>query len=266
MKNILVPIGISPNAHETLQYAVDFASEFVSQVYVMDVFSVLARAEGLTNVSKKIAESSKERLVEVIKKVDSKKVDIKIASYNGGLIDGLKEIDKELGIDLIVIAPKSNDIREELYLGNTTGKIVKRTNIPTLIVPKGTIFKPYKTILTAFKSGVLKKKRILNPLISIQDKFMAKVNLLLVKTPGYSDDDLKVNPALMDISSQLTITENATTYLGVLEHFQAQRPDLLCVFRRKRGFFKVLWEKNTIPKAEFFAPIPVLMLCMMKKD
>ena len=69
----------------------------------------------------------------------------------------------------------------------------------------------------------------------------------------------------MDISEQLTLTENATTYQGVLEHFQSQHPDLLCVFRRKRGFFKKLWEKNTILKSEFFVKIPVLML-RVKKD
>jgi len=34
MNNILVPIGTSPNAHETLQYAVDFAAQFSSSVYV----------------------------------------------------------------------------------------------------------------------------------------------------------------------------------------------------------------------------------------
>jgi hypothetical protein len=89
--------------------------------------------------------------------------------------------------------------------------------------------------------------------------------LLFVKTPGYTDDDLKINTALMDISTQLTLTQNSTTYLGVLEHFQSQHPDLLCVFRRKRGFFKKLWEKNTISKSEFYAVIPVLVLSV-KKD
>ena len=86
-----------------------------------------------------------------------------------------------------------------------------------------------------------------------------------MKTPGYSDEDLKIDTALMDISSQLTLTENATTYQGVLEHFQSHHPDLLCVFRRKRGFFKNLWEKNTILKSEFYAKIPVLVLSV-KKD
>ena len=132
----------------------------------------------------KVAKSSKEHVREVIEKVDSKSVKIKIATYNGDIIDGLKDIDKELGIDLIIMAPRSNDIQEELYLGYTSGRIIKRTNIPTLIVPKGTSLKPLKIILTAFKSGVLKRKRILDPLTAIKQKSDAKVNLLLVKTPG----------------------------------------------------------------------------------
>lgn len=264
MKNILVPIGTS-NTGETLQYAVDFASEFSAQVFVMDVFNVSAKAGSLANISEKVAKSSKERLKVVIDKVDLKGATIKIATYNGDIADGLKEIDKELGVDLIILAPRSNAIKEELYLGNTTGKIIKKTDIPALIVPKGTIFKPFNTALTAFKSGILKKKRILDPLLSIQKMYSTSVNLLLVKTPGYTKDDLKINPALMDISEQLTLTENATTYQGVLEHFQSHQPDLLCVFRRKRGFFKKLWEKSTVLKSEFFVKIPVLIL-RVKKD
>lgn len=265
MNNILVPIGTSPDSYLTLQYAIDFASHFGAKVYVMDVFSVISTAGSLASVEKKVAESSKEHLKEVIGKVDTKNIDIKIATYNGDIIDGLTDIDKELGIDLIIIAPRSNDIQEELYLGNTSGRIIKKTDIPTLIVPKGTEFKPIKTVLTAFGSGILKRSRVLDPLISIKNKFKAKINLLLVKRPGYSEEDLKINTALMDICSRLTISENATTYLGVMEHYQKEHPDMLCVFRRKRGFFKKLWEKNTVPKTEFYVPIPVLVLSV-KKD
>jgi nucleotide-binding universal stress UspA family protein len=260
MKNILVPIGTSPNAHETLQYAVDFASQFASRVYVMEVFNVAGQAGSLINITATVERKGKERLKEVIGKVDAKGVDIKIATYNGDLIDGLKEIDQEIGIDLLVIAPRSNEIKEELYLGHTSGRMIKRTDIPTMIVPKGTKFKPYKVILTGFKSGVLKRKRILNPLMEIKNKFASDIRLLLVKTPGYSDKDLQVNTALMDMSSQLTLAEHATTYLGILEHIQLVNPDLLCVFRRKRGVFTNLWEKNTIFKSEFSAKIPVLVL------
>ncbi|MGI9545943.1 MAG: universal stress protein [Flavobacteriaceae bacterium] len=260
MKNILVPIGSSPNSHETLQYAIDFAIEFSSRVYAMEVFSTKAKAESLTNISEKIELSSRQRLKEVIDKVDVKSVEVKIATYDGDLIDGLKEIDQELGIDLIIIGPRCNDPHEELYLGHTSGRIIKQTEIPTLIVPRGTTFKPFKNILTAFRSGILQKEDILNPLVAVKDKFAAKVNLLFVKTPGYTEEDLVINPSMKAISSGLVVTEHAKTYLGVLEQFQSHHPDLLCVFRRKRGFFKSLWEKNTIPKSEFSSKVPLLVL------
>lgn len=83
----------------------------------------------------------------MINQIDSKNVDIKIATFNGELADGIKEIDKELGIDMIILAPRSNDIQEGLYLGNTSGKIIKRTDIPALIVPKGTQYNPIKVSL-----------------------------------------------------------------------------------------------------------------------
>ncbi|MEM9078174.1 MAG: universal stress protein [Bacteroidota bacterium] len=265
MNNILVPIGTSPNASNTLQYAIDFAAHFGAQVFVMDVFSVSSASGSLANVEEKVAKSSKEHIKEIIAEVNTNNVEIKIATYNGDIIDGLKDIDKELGIDLIIIAPRSNDIKEELYLGNTSGRIVKQTNIPTLIVPKDSGFKPVENIMTAFGSGILKRTRVLNPLIAIKDKFRSEINLLLVKRPGYSEDDLKVNTALLDLSKQLIITENGNTYLGVLEYYQNLKPDMISVFRRKRGFFKKLWEKNTIQKSEFFVPIPVLILSV-KKD
>ncbi|GMN06621.1 hypothetical protein MTsPCn5_20100 [Croceitalea sp. MTPC5] len=265
MNNILVPLGTSPNSHETLQYAVDFAADFGAKVFIMDIYQVTASAGSLGNVEQKIAATNRENIKALVSEMDTKGVDVNIASYNGDIIDGLIKITKELDIDLILIAPRSNDINEEFYLGYTSGRIIKQTDIPTLIVPKGTKYQPIKNILAAFKSGILKRSKVLHPLIEIMNKHSADVNLLLVKTPGYTEDDLKINTALLDVSRNLTISENATTYHGVLEHFQTKQPDLLCVFRRKRGFFKKLWEKSTILKSEFYATIPVLVLSV-KKD
>lgn len=265
MNKILVPVGTSVNAHETLQYAIDFAKAFEAEVFAMDVFSVAPRAGKLSNISDKLSESGKNRVKELLSKADTKDVKISIATYEGDLIDGIKEVAKELDIDLIIIASKSDDIKQELYLGPITGRIIKRTDIPALIVPRGMQFSPFRNILTAFKSGILKKNRILNPLKKIQAVCGSTISLLFVKTPGYTEEDLQINTALMDLSSQITFSENATTYQGVLEHMQAKQPDLLAVFRRKRGFFKSLWEKNTIPKSEFAARIPVLVLSV-KKD
>ena len=264
MKNILVPLGASPSAQDTLQYAVNFAAEFDAKLYIIDVFALIKKAGSLGNVEQKMVESKVKSAKEVIEAIDTKGVSIQLISYKGEIVEAVNKLEKELSIDLMILAPKSNEVNETLYLGRTTGSIIKQTNIPTLIVPKQTSYAPFKNILVAFKSGVLKRSRVLHPLIELRTKFNPLINLLLVKTPGYTDEDLQVNTALLDVSRNLTISDNQTTYHGVLEHFQTKNPDLLCVFRRKRGFFKKLWEKNTILKSEFYAPIPVLVLSVKK--
>ena len=73
MKNILVPIGTSPNSHETLQYAVDFAAEFSARIFVMEVFSVAVGVGSMANIGEKIAKGVKEHLREVEYKAYLKK-------------------------------------------------------------------------------------------------------------------------------------------------------------------------------------------------
>ena len=260
MKHILVPIGSSENAVSTLQYAIDFAKTINAKIFVLRAYNLLTKAGTIINVNDILERESNLYMRSIINAVDRKGLSIKLISAKGNVVDSITDVDKELGLDLIVMSPKSNSIKEELFLGNTSGSIVKQSNIPVLIVPESYTFKPVTSILMAFKSGILCKDNILAPLKDIQSAFNPEINLLLVKTPGHSEEDLIINPEIEALKSSLTITENATTFQGVLEHFQSHQPNMLCVFRRKRGFFKKLWEKNSILKKEFHCNIPLLVL------
>ena len=260
MKNILVPIGSTENAANTLQYAIDFAGETNANIFVLRAYKVQSKAGTIINVDGILERESNLYMRSVIKSVNRKGKEIQLISAKGNVIDSIESVDKEIGLDLIVIGPKSNSIKEEVFLGSTTGSIVKQSDIPVLIVPEGYVFKPFNTILTAFITGIVNRKDALKPLQFIKNTFNPVINLLLVKTPGYTDEDLVIDVTLESVKSSLTITENATTFQGVLEHFQSQKPDMLCVFRRKRGFFTKLWEKNSILKKEFHCSVPLLVL------
>lgn len=264
MKNILVPVGTSDNAVSTLQYAVDFAKDFAADVYVLQAYTVLATMGMTSKVNETVAQSSAGRMEEVIQQVAAKDVQIQIVTYEGTVVQAIMAAHKELTIDLIIMEPKSTDIREELYLGKTSGSIIKQTDIPALIVPEGYVFQPISSILTAFKSGIVKNRSTLARLKEIKEKYEASVDLLLVKTPGYEEADLVIDSGLKELSDSVIQTDNATTFQGVLEHFQSVSPELLCVFRRKRGFFSKLLEKNVILKREFHSSIPLLVLSVKK--
>lgn len=260
MKHILVPIGSTENSINTLQYAVHFAHAVGAKVFVMRAYKILSKAGAFVNADDTMQRETNLYLRTMVNAIDRKNVEIKLITAKGDVLESITSIDRELGIDLIIMGPKSNSIKEEVFLGNTSGSVLKQTNIPMLIVPDGYQFTPIKKILTAFKSGILNQENVLNPLKMIIHTFEAKNDLLLVKTPNYTDEDLVIDSTLKSVQGELTITENATTFQGVLEHFQSHNPDMLCVFRRKRGFFQKLWEKNTILKKEFHCNVPVLVL------
>ena len=264
MKNILVPVGSSKNALSHLQYAVDFAKAFDAKLYVVQVYNVYTKAGTMIKVDHIIERESKDFLDNLVSKIDTKNVDIVVKVLKGKLVDTLELACRAAEIDLVLVEPRTNSIKEEEYLGKTSGKIIKQTNVPALIVPEGHKFTSPKNILMAVKSAIIKKENVLDLLKNIKDNFKANVDLLLVKTPYHNDGDFDLKPELLGLVNKITKTENATTFQGVLLHFESHKPDMLCVVRRKRGFFAKKWEKNTILKKDFHSNIPVLVLSGLK--
>lgn len=260
MKHILVPIGSTENSKNTLQYAINFAYEVGAKVFVMRAYKILSKAGAFVNADATMQRETNLYLRSMVTNCDTKNIDIKIITAKGNVLESITAINRELGIDLIVIGPKSNSIKEDVYLGNTSGSVLKKTEIPVLIVPNGYNFKPIKTILTAFKSGIVNNEAVLYPLQEILSAFETKTNLLFVKTSNYKEEDLVIHPKLDSIKEDILVTENATTFQGILANFNSFNPDMLCVFKRKTGFFQKLWKKNTILKKEFYCNIPLLVL------
>lgn len=264
MKNILVPVGSSKNTLSHLQYAVDFAKSFGAKLFVVQVYNVYTKAGTMIKIDHIIERESKALLDELVSKIDTKGVEVIVRTLKGKLIDTLELACKTANIDLILVEPRTNSIEEEEFLGKTSGKIIKQTEIPALIVPEDYKFKPVKNILFAVKSAIIKKENALKPLVDVKNHFKAVINLLLVKTPYYNQGDFEVKKKLTNIVDTITKTENVTTYHGVLQHLQMYNPDMLCVVRRKRGFFTKKWEKNVIMKKDFSSAIPVLVLRGLK--
>jgi nucleotide-binding universal stress UspA family protein len=264
MKNILVPVGSSKNALSHLQYAVDFARTFGANLYVVQVYNVYTKAGTMIKIDHILERESKMFLDGLVSKIDTKEVNVVTRVLKGKLIDTLELAFKANEIDLLIVEPRTTSESDEVFIGKTSGRIIKQTQIPVLIVPEDYKFKSISRILMALKSATIRKTNALGTLKQISQKFDAVINLLLVKTPYYNEGDFEVNQDLNSIVNSTTTSENATTFQGVLEHYQSNNPDLLCVVRRKRGFFMKKWEKNAISKKDFHSSIPVLVLSGLK--
>ena len=120
MKHILVPIGSTENASNTLQYAIDFAGKFDAKIFVFRAYNFQTKAGTIINIDSIIERETNLYMRSVVNSVDRKNIDVKLISAKGSVLDTIETIDNELGIDLIIVGPKSNSIKEEVFLGRTT--------------------------------------------------------------------------------------------------------------------------------------------------
>lgn len=261
MKNILVPIGSHGNARNTLQYAIDFAEYVDAKIYLVHIFSSSKISGGFLKIDPILERESKAILKEHLSNVDKKNVEINANVLKGHTIsDGIEQLTEHLNIDLVISSTKNDSSDSTIFLGKIIGSLVKDTKTPILLIPAVAKFKPISKILMTIKSGRIKSESKLKILINIQNKFNSTINLLQVRTPSLTDEDMEINAGLNKIISKLILTNNATVFQGVLEFLHEENPDLICVIRRKRGFFKKLWENDKVKKVDFESKVPLLVL------
>ncbi len=260
MKNILVPIGSDKNAINTLQYAIDFSEGTNATIYIIKVYGVSKVASSMKNIDSILKEDSNKELNVVLDNVNSKGAQIISKSIKGDIINSIERVAKQLDVDLIISSAKSISKDESVYLGKIAGGLIKNTNIPILIIPKNYKFKVVSKVLMAIKSGTISNATVLSPMMDVLNRFKSKLDLIKVITPSSNDDNVEVNKTLDALTSSFKTTENATIFQGVLEHIHESNPDVLCVIRRKRGFFIRLWKKDRVYKKNFESRMPLLVL------
>lgn len=258
--NILVPIGSAENTKNNLQYAIYLADQFKADLHLVSALHDLSTSASHSRLSGFLKQEAKDQIEKILSEVDKKEVNIIIHPIGKRALDSIRKIHKQIPIDLMVLSPRTNSIKKDVYLGETSGKLLKRTNIPILVIPEEYEYNAPKTILMAFKNGVFEEDFPLEPVRLFSEFFDAAVHVLHVHTPDATPSMKEVSVNLKNLLSSYKETEAKTTFQGILDHFPEFDPDILCVVRRKRGFFKKMWEDNEINKREFDTHKPLLVL------
>ena len=261
MKNILLPLGNNDLSETNIQYVIELARLVKAKLYISKLFKEVPRSGGLLKGNPTVSKITEQEIDTIISKYDIEGLKVVSKPLEGDdWVEAVGKFHQKTNVDLIVLTPKHHDINEENFLGVVSGALLKKTEIPVLIVPDDYVFKPIGRILMAVKSGIVNDPRVLQPLKDIKKSSKAEVRLLQVKTPNYLKEDSEFNNTLGEIVSSYKSSENATLFQGLLEHLNENKPDMICVFRRKRGFFIKLWEDEAIKKVDFESRIPLLVL------
>lgn len=262
MKTIFLPLGDhSVVSNTNVTYILELARVLKATLYVSKLYKEPGRSGGLPAKSLKMAQIAEQEIKEELTAYDTEGVKIRVKPLEGDdWVEAVGKFHQKTNLDLIVLTPKHHNINQANFLGKTAGGLLRETETAVLVVPVDYTYKPISRILMAVKSGIVNDKTTLDPLRVIKKRYKADLRLLQIKTPQYFPEDSEFDANLGELVDMYKSSENATVFQGLLEHLNANNPDMLCVFKRKRGFFEKLWDDNSVKKSVFESRIPLLVL------
>ena len=189
MKRILVPTDFSEHADEALKLAAKIAKKNGSKIFLLNLLEL---PRELNDSIKK--ESNSPELMVYIKKANEKLQKIKEQPYLKGItisttvqferaFDGILSFNKKNKIDLIVMGSHGSTGIEEILIGSNTEKIVRLSEIPVLVVKKGSNTFNIKNIVFASDFSEETKKPFIK-MIEFAKIFDASLNLVMICTPN----------------------------------------------------------------------------------
>ncbi|MBI2270502.1 MAG: universal stress protein [Bacteroidetes bacterium] len=156
---ILLATDYSNEAIDAEYYAVLFAKFTSSQLEVLHVYPPsFSSIIDSFNFEKTDANPVEYELTKLIDHVDGLLATLNITpdelQYScvvreGKIINQIRGEISEIKADLIIIGTRNSNSFRELLLGSHTWDMIKRSNVPVLVVPKGTLFNEIQTVIFA---------------------------------------------------------------------------------------------------------------------
>ncbi len=145
MKRILVPIDFSEEAKCAAKVAAKIAKKTNSKIYLLHMLEL---PEGIIDMNTSKDTSSPASIL-FMQKVHERFDELKNESFFDGVevietvqfhktFDGVIEESKKHDVDLVVMGSSGTSGFAEIIVGSNTEKVVRHSNVPVLVVKKGT--------------------------------------------------------------------------------------------------------------------------------
>jgi len=189
MKRILVPVDFSEQAKCAVKTAASIAGKTGSEIYLLHIVDLpegiidpQSGADNSSPASILYMQKIHERFEEIKNSPELKDLTVYEKVNFQKTFDGVIEESKKDNIDLIVMGSSGASGLKEIIVGSNTEKVVRNSNVPVLVVKKGSDNLKIKHIVFASDFGNDSKNRF-QDVIDFAKMFDATLHLLYVNTP-----------------------------------------------------------------------------------
>ncbi len=271
MKNILVPIDFSDASFNAVSYAAFLANAFNARLTLVHAYNDTYAFD--ENAGAKIYDSRKE-LEEAYEKFLRKEIDGIIRKFTvkiegiimkGKPVNVIDEIAGKINSEIIVLAMKGKGESNSRF-GSTTTKMIAKTSIPLLIIPKNAGYQTIDTITLASDFNdekILSNFAILEQLIKKFDPFIEILNVQ--KKDSKLTAEMLARKMRTDLmwnkyNHSFNMIEKDDIEEGINKFLKKHPTDLLVMVARKRNFINKIFKPSHTKKMTGLTKIPLLIL------
>lgn len=263
MKNILVPTDFSRNAENALTRAIEIANRTGAEVHLLHTYQVAQNAlvfKDIGGLMERDAMEDMQRLVEKFRPRMKQPERLTGDVVRGGLVGTVARYGRD---HLIVMGTRGATDALEVFIGSTTGAVLKQAGQPVLAIPADCNYQNLDRIVLALDSQPLPDRATFEPLHQLAAAFGAEVLVFHLVT---DEDDEGIDPAIRDYLPDLPLSfhqlldDDRDINESINAFLAEQEADMLCMIRRKRGFLQSLFQGSSTTRQVYNSPAPLLVL------
>lgn len=266
MKRILIPTDFSPVADNAMDYALDIAAKFKSNLLIYHVYSLqgeLRRNRRHFKNKEPYIEAIEQKMVDFVAKFEDKssrlglRIDSKVEENSPYFL--FKNKITKNAIDLIVMGTKRATRLEKVIYGSAAATALETAEAPVLVVPPGHSGGIKRIVLATDLDGVSQGSLI--PLKKLAAAYHAKVTILRVNTETHTKMDLKDDLPLEGIEREYKEVPLLKSINDSINDFvEKDQSDLVCMIRREKAFFDSIFKKSVTKTHVYNSDVPFLAL------
>ena len=262
-KKIIAGIDFSPCSLNALDYAASLCSHLRMSLVVVHG-SLGDAVSSIPTISASIlADSPMDAMKSVVSEIRENYPGLELEEIieNEPAAETILKAADQHSPEFIIVGTQGVHESREIFIGDTTGSLIKFGKAPVLAIPSGTTFKPYRHILFAVKNPYVASKQVLDPFLVLLESNGSNVDLLHVTRDSMPDLSRFPDPYLITPHTHnIRTAESDNIYHSVQDYLEERDADLLVVINRLRGFFEGLFAQSATSTKMFNSRLPILVL------
>ena len=279
MKNILLPTDFSDNAWNATKYAIELFSGEECVFHLLNTYTpaiassrFMAASFSSGQLDDGIHHNSERGLNEILEKI--KKTfkypshSFKTISSFSLLVDEIKEIVEDEGIDLIVTGTKGSSGVDEVFMGSNTVRILKSIkNCPVLAIPQNFEYKTPTEIAFATDFNRFFTQTELQPIMDLATTFNATIRIVHVQYEIKALSEIQqfnlnmLRKYLSKVEHYVHTVSELNSVSKTLEVF-AEELDihLLAMLNYHHSYMERMTREPVVKRLAFHTQIPLLVI------